>query len=74
MEEVPPLDRPEWKSILEGKHEFSAFAPRLLVDRVKKNYESGSSSEQECIVELHAFFLKYKKAYKADLQTIFKQW
>lgn len=74
MEGIPPIERPEWKKILEGEYNFRNFAPRLLLDRLRKDYSAKICTAEECIDELHTFFEKYQKAYKPDLIDIFKDW
>lgn len=74
MNTLPPIEREEWKKILSGKIRFTSFAPRLMVDRLKKRIEKGEISVENGIDEMMLFFKKYNKAYQKDLKLIFKSW
>lgn len=74
MHTIPPSERPEWEQILKGKYELTAFAPRLLLDRLRKAFEKNEIDLEKGKNDLYAFFEKYKKAYQKDLKEIFKEW
>ena len=74
MNTIPPIEREEWKKIISGEMRFAAFAPRLMVDRLKRRIEKEELSLEGGVKEMFLFFQKYNKAYNKDLKLIFKSW
>lgn len=70
----PPSDRKEWTELLNGEHQFDKYTLQLMTDRLRRQLEQGSKSQEEAIDELRSFFQKYKNAFKPDLVAIFGEW
>jgi hypothetical protein len=71
---APPVNRPEWISLIRGEIKFNKYPLQMLSDRLRKEISSGSKPEKEAIEELRQFFLKYKNAFKPDLVEVFGEW
>jgi len=73
---IPPIDRIEWRKIVEGEidHNYSNFVLQMKVHQANKDVASNTVSVSDAVKSLYEICDKYALAVQNDCKLIFKTW
>jgi len=73
MENIPPKDRPEWKSLLnpDNNIELNNFVLQMKITQAKKDIKKGKKTIENAVDEIYSLCLKYALAVKQDMDMVF---